>query len=325
MKFIKYFFIFVITLTFFSFISNIASAQLDTPASLNFTPEVGIPGSEFQDGKSINVGQYIATDSKMSSDLLARYIQAIYNYGLAIVAILAAIVLMGGGLLWLTSGGDNGRISKAKEMIIGSISGLVILFCAWIILNTVNPALLELKSIDTIVIVKKVYGCCQQGNRGIMTNADKCTNGVFDKDKSLNQAGQCEGEICCVSNFSIAGADFNYCFQTFAVNCKGSKSPGKCSAVTSCGQANSKPMSCAGVDNGNAPTGFISQSGSPFFCYNEKVYPATGELGEPCGTKGNNEYGICIKISDKCSDKNQVGGRECNSTNAKCCLDDGIW
>jgi hypothetical protein len=39
---------------------------------------------------------------KMESDLLARYIIAIFNYALAIDAILATIVLMGAGIVWLT-------------------------------------------------------------------------------------------------------------------------------------------------------------------------------------------------------------------------------
>jgi 3D (Asp-Asp-Asp) domain-containing protein len=61
---------------------------------------------------------------------------------------------MGGGLLWLISGGDASRISQAKELIIGSITGLVILSASYIILLQVNPNLVNLKSIALTYIPK---------------------------------------------------------------------------------------------------------------------------------------------------------------------------
>ncbi|MHB8904468.1 MAG: pilin, partial [Patescibacteria group bacterium] len=160
-----------------------ASAQnnaLQAPiTSLNFTPEISIPGSSFN-GSSIKVGYYSeettngVTVGKMNSDLLSKYVQAIYNYGLAIIAILAAIVLMGGGLLWLTSGGDSSQVNKAKEMIIGSITGLIILFCAWIILNTVNPELLKLRPIETVYQTKVNTICCEHDQTAEMLSEKDC-------------------------------------------------------------------------------------------------------------------------------------------------------
>ncbi len=63
--------------------------------SLQFTPQVPIPGFLSTEATSIAVGAYNSS-GVMSSDLLAKYIQALYKYGLAIGGILAAIVLMGG-------------------------------------------------------------------------------------------------------------------------------------------------------------------------------------------------------------------------------------
>lgn len=121
------------------------SAALAAPAALQFEPQIKIPNSVFNTA-SVSV----------AGDLIGKYIQALYNYGLAIVGILAAIMLMAGGVLWLTSGGDAGKVGQAKELIIGSISGTVILFSSWIILNTVNPALLSFKPITPIVIGEAV-------------------------------------------------------------------------------------------------------------------------------------------------------------------------
>lgn len=131
--------------------------------SLGFKPQISIPGEGFDEGASIPVGDYNEATGEMRSDLLARYIIAIFNYALAAAAILATVVLMGAGVIWLTSGGDSSKITRAKELIGGSITGMVILACSWIILNTINPELTKLQSIDTKVVepvsFRKVI-CC---------------------------------------------------------------------------------------------------------------------------------------------------------------------
>lgn len=79
---------------------------------------------------------------------IGEYIQAIYNYAFAVAGILAAIMLMAGGLIWLTSGGDSGKVGQAKTIITSSIIGLVILFSSYLILYQINPDLVELKPIN---------------------------------------------------------------------------------------------------------------------------------------------------------------------------------
>ena len=74
---------------------------------------------------------------------IGEYITGIYNYGVNIAGILAAIMLMAGGLLWLVSGGDAGRITQAKELIIGSVTGLIILAGSYIILIQIDPNLVK--------------------------------------------------------------------------------------------------------------------------------------------------------------------------------------
>ncbi len=85
---------------------------------------------------------------------LGQYIKAIYNYGLGVVGILAAIVLMAGGVMWLISRGDASKVTQAKEMIIGSITGLIILTGSYVLLIQINPDLVKFKSI-TIGYIKQ--------------------------------------------------------------------------------------------------------------------------------------------------------------------------
>lgn len=88
---------------------------------------------------------------------IAQYIKGIYDYGLGIGGILAAVVLMGGGVLWLVSAGDASKITQAKDLIIGSLTGMIILTSSYLILDQINPNLINLKPITLNRIEKIEY------------------------------------------------------------------------------------------------------------------------------------------------------------------------
>ncbi len=83
---------------------------------------------------------------------LAIYIKAIYNYMIGIGAILAAIALMIAGVIWLVSAGNTSRVSQAKNLIMGSITGIILLLTSYVLLYQVNPDLVSLQYIKTIKI-----------------------------------------------------------------------------------------------------------------------------------------------------------------------------
>lgn len=151
--------LFIFTITFGTLFlgTELVKAQL-----ADFVPQVEIPGL----GSSMSVGEVTGKNQDMvSSTLLRDYIIGIYNYSFAIAGILAAIVLMGGGVLWLISGGSPDKISKAKKIIGSSLIGLVLLFGSRLILNTINPELIKMKALEFPGIEpdtsrSDLYGCC---------------------------------------------------------------------------------------------------------------------------------------------------------------------
>jgi hypothetical protein len=64
------------------------------------------------------------------------------------VGILAAIVLMFGGVLWLTAGGNPNRIENAKAWIGGSLTGLILALLSYLILYTLNPSLVNFQTMQ---------------------------------------------------------------------------------------------------------------------------------------------------------------------------------
>jgi hypothetical protein len=63
----------------------------------------------------------------------------------SIAGILAVVVIMYGGLRWATSAGNEQTISTAKETIISAIVGLLLVLGSYVILNFINPELVNLK------------------------------------------------------------------------------------------------------------------------------------------------------------------------------------
>jgi hypothetical protein len=70
---------------------------------------------------------------------LYDYVGKIYSgLLLPIGSILAGFVIMWGGITYAMSAGDASKTGQAKELIIGAVSGEVLLLCAWAIVKLVN-------------------------------------------------------------------------------------------------------------------------------------------------------------------------------------------
>lgn len=58
-----------------------------------------------------------------------------FTINIAIIAIGASVLY--GGVLMITSAGDPGRWDKAREAVTAAVVGAVIIFSAWIVVNTI--------------------------------------------------------------------------------------------------------------------------------------------------------------------------------------------
>ena len=118
-----------------SLIFLLAVPSTSQAASVNFTPQVGV--GNFEKGVPQPVGK--------STEMIGEYIREIYKYALGIVGILATVVLMFGGVLWITAGGNAERITNAKSWIGASLTGLVLALTSYMILYFVNPGLVNFR------------------------------------------------------------------------------------------------------------------------------------------------------------------------------------
>ena len=115
------------------------SALFFSFANFAWATETGLTPPQLQINiPTLDLSSWTANNS---GNWLGLYIKAIYQYAIGIVGILAAVVLMFGGLLWLTAGGNTGQVTEAKEWIKASLTGLILALSSYMILYVVNPDL----------------------------------------------------------------------------------------------------------------------------------------------------------------------------------------
>lgn len=59
------------------------------------------------------------------------------NLAYFVMAIIAVIVIIVAGIMYATSGGDAAAVTKAKNLILYSVVGIIVIFAAWGITNFV--------------------------------------------------------------------------------------------------------------------------------------------------------------------------------------------
>jgi D-alanyl-D-alanine dipeptidase len=99
---------------------------------IQFFPQINLPG--FKGGE-------------VTGTTFGNYISAFYVYFTGIVGILATVMIIAGGLQWITAAGNQTKITQARSTIEGALIGLVLTLCAFLLLNTINPSLVRWRSL----------------------------------------------------------------------------------------------------------------------------------------------------------------------------------
>ena len=77
---------------------------------------------------------------------LDGYVSIFYDFVVAIVAIAAVIMIMFGGFKWATAAGNSSMVASAKQTITNAIIGLVLALTSFLLLYTINPALVSIQT-----------------------------------------------------------------------------------------------------------------------------------------------------------------------------------
>ena len=128
---------------------------------------------------------------------LAGYIQRFYNLAVIVVGLLAVVMMMVGGVIWLTSSGSVEKVNQAKGYIGGAIAGLLLVLCSYLILMTINPQIVTLRGSE-IEIPKPLHlatGLCEWSDQATCpTEPVKYVKGTPDGICGSKSEGD---TICC--------------------------------------------------------------------------------------------------------------------------------
>lgn len=83
--------------------------------------------------------------SNNTSGSLQPYLESLYYAGFVLIVLGAVIMIGFGGFTYMASAGNTSMIKKGKGMIADAIIGLVVALCIWLVLNIINPDLINLK------------------------------------------------------------------------------------------------------------------------------------------------------------------------------------
>lgn len=74
---------------------------------------------------------------------LPQIVGNVLGAALALIGVIFLVLVVYGGFIWMTAGGDTDKVGKAKQMITNGVIGLVIVMGGYIITNFVLKAVLE--------------------------------------------------------------------------------------------------------------------------------------------------------------------------------------
>jgi len=125
------------------------------------------------------------------------YIKNIYQIGIGIAGALAVLMIVIGGIKYIGSAANPSLKGDAKSQIWAAIGGLILALMSYIILNTINPKLVDfdlgLKKVDIKVMEKDKYEDirdeCIEAKKKLSTITETCSK-VLDKDRCIKTTGR---------------------------------------------------------------------------------------------------------------------------------------
>ncbi len=142
---------------------------------------------------------------------IGDFLKTNYNLALTIAGILAVIMIIIAGVQWVTSGGNSEMITGAKKRISGALTGLLIAYLSYTILNTVNPALTNLRLPQNFLIrpSKLTPQFCKDASEGSKFALASKKGEKVDKEKmkdpNLKMEALTPSQMGCGDNFFLEG------------------------------------------------------------------------------------------------------------------------
>lgn len=144
---------------------------------------------------------------------LEEYVSRVFQWLVGVVGVVAGIMIVWAGVKWLTAAGSPDRISDARKKIADAAVGLILVLSSYLILQTINPALVRLQVPPLRQVRQTLLGKSDCVNRQEFSCGEtfQCTPPSNDPQALANppcpggiKPGECLGQYC-------AGGGVNGC------------------------------------------------------------------------------------------------------------------
>ncbi|MBI4433441.1 hypothetical protein HY632_01590 [Candidatus Uhrbacteria bacterium] len=95
---------------------------------------------------SINTGIDFGTATGLSTRDVREVIARIINVAMGLLGIVAVVIILAGGFMWMTAGGAEEKVAKAKKLIFQGIIGLAVILTSYAIARFVIDQLVTATS-----------------------------------------------------------------------------------------------------------------------------------------------------------------------------------
>ncbi len=141
---------------------------------------------------------------------IGEYIQLVYSYAVGIVGIIAVVLIMGGGIMWVSAAGNEQKISTAKEVIVSAVTAVIIMVLSYGILVFINP---QLTKVQISVPVIPVLDSCPEvplqsfpSIDGLESNGSQACPGMVAEITSIVSSMRATGGLCEDCTLAIGNA-----------------------------------------------------------------------------------------------------------------------
>lgn len=90
-----------------------------------------------------DLGLEYADETGLTNTDVRTTVASIINVALGLLGMIAVVIFVYAGFLWMTAAGNDEQVTKAKTMMIQSVVGMAIILSAYAIVNFVVVSLLE--------------------------------------------------------------------------------------------------------------------------------------------------------------------------------------
>jgi hypothetical protein len=124
----KLFLIFLLTELLFAY----APAFAQTPAP-----------SSYYTGVSGEIEKYLCNPTSGGTGILYQCINQIYKFAIVTASIMGVFFIVIAGYVYMSAEGNKESVDKAKDILVSTITSLVILLAGYVLLNALNPDLIQ--------------------------------------------------------------------------------------------------------------------------------------------------------------------------------------